>query len=340
MNTHVAMTALRTADPVPHQPRLDERAAADFDRIIATPRAAAKPARRGFVVRPGRLALAGALACLTAIAVVVPSVVPTPGAGSRVAYAATPDPLRVLDEQAFTQAGLSETSTAPELVASIAARVQALPDDTGSGRYAKTVIEGWALWTRVDGEQVTSEVVPQMSTSWTAADGSGRVVTEIEGPGTARSADDDVLAAGERALMWPLASLSADDATLASQLESNHPVGNGPAERLVATLDAAAEQPQTPAVRAAMLRYLAQTPGLTTTGMVSDRAGRTGLAVHVTTSMSGLPERRTVIIDPNTGRILGGETTLTETAGKLNVPVPSVISYTNLISSEYVADLR
>lgn len=74
--------------------------------------------------------------------------------------------------------------------------------------------------------------------------------------------------------------------------------------------------------------------------MVLDRAGRTGLAVHVRTTMTGLPERRTIVIDPSTGHILGAETTLTETAGKLNVPIPSVISYTSYLTSGYVNDVR
>lgn len=62
--------------------------------------------------------------------------------------------------------------------------------------------------------------------------------------------------------------------------------------------------------------------------------------MHVDTKMSGLPERRALIIDPDDGRVLGAETLLTETAGALNVPVPSVIGYTTFRSGRYTDDQR
>ncbi len=254
------------------------------------------------------------------------------------AYAATPDRLPVVASVAT--AGLPADGDAESVLNAIAARAAVLPDDTGSGRYARMDSEGWALWTRVDGEQVTSEVVPQRATVWTAADGSGRLVSRRDGPGRDTDSTDETSAAGDRSLMWPLGSLSTDDAELARQLEQSHPVDNGPAERLVAVTDLASEQPLAPQVRAAVLRYLARTPGLTVDGIVTDRAGRRGVAVHVDTTMSGLPERRALIIDPDDGRVLGAETLLTETAGALNVPVPSVIGYTTFRSGRYTDDLR
>lgn len=55
--------------------------------------------------------------------------------------------------------------------------------------------------------------------------------------------------------------------------------------------------------------------------------------------MSRVPERRTAIIDPATGALLGVETMLTERAGALNVRIPSVISYTSYLDSRYVDSL-
>ena len=55
--------------------------------------------------------------------------------------------------------------------------------------------------------------------------------------------------------------------------------------------------------------------------------------------MRGLPERRTLIVDPDDGRILGSETLLTETAGRLNDSLPSVIHYTTFRSAHYADDL-
>jgi hypothetical protein len=84
-----------------------------------------------------------------------------------------------------------------------------------------------------------------------------------------------------------------------------------------------------------MLRYLSTVPGLTVLGQVTDRAGRSGVGFAVESDYSGLPTRYTVIIDPDDGRLLDCEETLTTTAGNLNVPIPSVISYTVLVSSRY-----
>jgi hypothetical protein len=50
---------------------------------------------------------------------------------------------------------------------------------------------------------------------------------------------------------------------------------------------------------------------------------------------SGLLIRYTLILDPQTGRILGEEETLQP--GKLNAPPRSVIAYTTFLASGYVA---
>ena len=338
ITTRGAADMLRAADPVPDAGAgLDGRAEADLRRILASGTTAPTTGTQRRRARAGFLAAAAAAVVAVSLAGVASGGLGLPSVGSP-AFAATPDRLVVLGP--MSAAGLPADSEAAAVLSAIAARAAAPPDDTGSGRYARMENEGWALWTRVDGGQVTSEVVPQRSTVWVAPDGSGRVVTRRDGPGTDTSTTDQALAPGDRTLMWPLGSLSSDDAELARQLEKNHPVANGPAERLVAVADLAAEQPLAPPVRAAVLRYLARTPGLAVDGIVADRAGRRGVAVHVDTTMSGLPERRTLIVDPDDGRILGAETLLTEDAGKLNVPVPSIISYTTFHSARYTNELK
>ena len=42
---------------------------------------------------------------------------------------------------------------------------------------------------------------------------------------------------------------------------------------------------------------------------------------------------------PATGSVLGQEQLLTETAGKMNVPIPSVIEYRCYLSRGYVAEI-
>lgn len=337
-STRSVVALLRDANPVRHgQTGLDERAEADLRDILASPgdsrglESAGRMQGRPPWVR--RLAPAVAFAAVVAFMVVVLGGGALRPSGGGLAYAATPERLSVI--AGLDSVGLPANIDAASLLELVAQRTVALPDDTGGGRYAKTVNDNWALWTRIDGKQVTSEVVPQTNTNWVAADGSGQRLSSRSGPGDDSERTDVTLDIGEFAFMWPLGSLSDDDDTLAGQLEQAHPVSNGPAERLVAITDAVREQPLTPAVRAAVLRYLARTPGLVLDGIVSDRAGRRGVAMHVDTTMSGLPERRTVIIDPANGQILGTETLLTENPGLLNVRVPSVISYTTFRSARY-----
>ncbi len=334
--TRTAVIELRRADPAPHRNEdLDRRAEVDLARIIASPRQGdPAPVRSPRRVRARVAVAVGVTTALAAGAFAVGST----RHGGPPAYAATPD--RLLIVSGVDALGFPASADAATLLSSVAAKAARLPDDTGTGRYARIETDAWALWTRVTRKTVTSDVVPQTTTRWTARDGSGRLAVRRDGPGTAHGDTDSTVAPGGQSLMWPLGSLSADDQELARQLDQAHPAANGPAERLVAVADAVAEQPLPPAVRAAVLRYLARTPGLAVDGVVRDRAGREGIAVHVDTTMTGLPERRTLIVDPVDGRILGAETLLTRTAGKLNVPSTSVISYTTSRAARYTDDLR
>lgn len=334
---NAAVDILRAANPVAtSEVAVDGRAQDDLRRILAsrTARLGSLDVQARAASRPApyrRLAPIFLVTAVLAAAALIGTDVLRPG-GAAPAYATTPDRLVVV----ATADTVGLTGSPAEMLNQIASRTATLPDDTGTGRYAKTVNESWALWTRVDGDQVTSEVVPQTYTTWVAADGSGRSITTRNRPGIEPESSDTAFGPDEHSLMWPFGSISSDDTTLAGQLEQAHPVANGPAERLVAITDLVREQPLTPAVRAAVLRYLARTPGLAVDGIVTDRAGRRGIAVQVDTGMSGLPERRTLIIDPHDGRILGSETVLTEDAGALNVRIPSVIGYTTFRSADYV----
>jgi len=326
-----ARAAVGAVNPVPGArpgAPLDRRAREDLAHILATPRVVAAPPvpearapRRAGARRPGRLGLAVALTTVAAVALSVAGLGLDLGrdrpAGG--AYAATPALLE------YTPAG----TDAAAALRRIADRTATLPDTTGDGRYALVETRSWDLFTRIDGDRrITSAVVESRTSTWTAADGSGRLLRRYQVPGKRPHVEDQAMAAGGLALMWPLRSLAPDDAALARELERNHPVANGPAERLVAIADAYRQMPLPPAVRAAVLRYLADTPGLALTGRVVDRAGRAGIAVSVDSDHSGLPTRYTLIVDPGDGRLLGTEDMLTTTAGKLGVPVPSVIGYT------------
>jgi hypothetical protein len=322
--------AVDAANPVRHDPEapLDERARDDLARILATPPAGT---RRPAVRHPRRLVLTAVAATGLAAAMVVtgtgthwPLGIHLPGGGS--AYAATPPPLT------YTPAGTDAAAALRE----IAARTAELPDDTGTGTYAYVETRDWSLFTRIDDDQpVHSEVVESRNRNWSADDGSGRSWTRYRAPLHLPEVDDTTYGPGELGLHWALRSLPADDTALARALEAGHPVENGPAERLVAIGDAYRQMPLPPATRAAVLRYLAATPGLRLAGRVTDRAGRSGLAVQLDSDYSGLPTRYTLIFDPDDGRLLGREEMLTTRAGKLNVKVPSIIGYEVFLESHY-----
>lgn len=183
---------------------------------------------------------------------------------------------------------------------------------------------------------MTSAVVVADRITWLRADGSGRLRTsysagaDVDLPSTTT---DDLEPTADAVQSR---DLSTDPGVLAAQLSKGHPASNGPAERIVALKDAALDAPLGSRVRAALLRYLASTPGLTFDGSVVDRAGRQGLAFSVESDYSGLPTRYTAILDPDTGTLLGEEEELTSRAGKLNVTVPCVIAYTTFLGAQYV----
>jgi hypothetical protein len=313
---------------------LDLRARHDLDRILSDPGTAADTA--GSAGSPSRLVVRRR----TLLATTVPAAVVLVVAGigllgsngpATPAYAETPPLLKVTPAP-------GTADPAGELE-SLADRVQALPDmPNGHGDVAEVHTKQWALYSRIGDKQVTSDVVVENRTTWRRPDGSGLVRSSYTAasvgvpPPTSDTLEPAPAAVRSR-------ELSSDPVVLATQLAKGHPASNGPAERIVAIRDAVLDAPLGPTVRAALLRYLAATPGLTFDGSVVDRAGRHGLAFSVESDYSGLPTRYTVIVDPHTGALLGEEEELTSRAGKLNVKVPCVIAYTTFLGAKYLDDV-
>lgn len=100
-------------------------------------------------------------------------------------------------------------------------------------------------------------------------------------------------------------------------------------DRFAALRDAVLAGPSSAAEDLALLRTWATTPGLVVEGTVVDRAGRTAVALTLTTTEDGVPMNDTVLVDPETGRIRGFERTTTTALG-----VTTVLAYDVLVEQE------
>ncbi|MCX2185004.1 CU044_5270 family protein [Streptomyces sp. SKN60] len=288
------------------------------------------PSRRG-------LALVGTAAAVGALALGV--TVLLPGTSSTPALAATPELLTYVQD-----APAQDAAKLLERLADTAARQ---PDTTVSGtEHFKN--RGWYLNTSV-GERTVSAVVPTESELWVNPDGSVHSTRRAGAPefpskeartywkeqggwptGPSKPEVNDVPAGS-----WAREGRPPTDAkALKTWLKQGHPEENGPAVTLMAITDLLHERVLSAPERAAVLRVLADVPGITYQGTTTDRAGRTGKAFSLDSDHGGLPTRQTLIVDPASGRILDDEEVLTKSAGKLGVPVPSVISYTVYLAAD------
>ncbi|MDF2146950.1 CU044_5270 family protein [Knoellia sp. p5-6-4] len=323
------MTTLRAVDPTlsaTAPTELDDRAQRDLLAIISTP-SGHKLKRRGGWGAAAGLAVAMVIA---AVILGLPDGAPAPRA-----YAATPPLLAVIS-----------TSSEPALVLNdLAARAQRA---NGTASTVDQVIrtQSWSLFTRVDGKTVNSAVIPVESELRWGADRSG-TLKRVTGqpyfpnpdnehawledgrparPGTMLTSETYAL--GDFKPMWNAAP-PTDPRDLAEYLAIGHPIERiGTAELFVAIGDLARERDLSAVQRAAVLRILAKAPDMNALGTVIDRLGRPGIAVATDSDYSGLMTRYILVFDPNTGALNAEEAWLTTSAGRLNVPVPSVISYT------------
>jgi hypothetical protein len=309
-----------------------------LDRLATTPATTdARPVRR-------RALLTATVATVLAVAgtAVATGMVGLPGSAGSRSYAATP--------QALELNPMPGSSTLSTTLNGIAEHAEGGNDPYGAAKYQYVKTCSWNLLTAVRGNASTSAIVPQMREIWRAADGSGRIVTanittDITADGAASSvgpelsdpASDHTFGPGE--LSGGDQQWSMTPAALAEQLDEGHPAVVGPSERLVAVADVYREQYVPPALRGALLRVLATSPGVRLDGSTVDRAGRSGIAVSAMNAR-GLPKRYTLVFDPATGSLLDAEETLTTDPGKLEVKVPAVVSYQLFLSAGTVPRIQ
>ncbi|WP_407566943.1 CU044_5270 family protein [Polymorphospora sp. A560] len=327
-------------DPARGGPPVDEgRRARELTSILATDRRAIsvrRPAPRRRV-----LLVAGAAVAVVAAGGVLVEM----GRESQPAYAATPVVLAYGPSATAEPAG-----TRLRHLADVAA-LQAAPSRPASTvEYLESA--NWFLNSATSGQRVTSAVVPEQWRSWRTDDDGGRRVVKSLPPTFRSDADRRTweqqgerinqsetrrdFAAGELRPGWR-GEVPADVDALRSWLTAGGSAREEPVQYLEDVAELAGVRLLNPAQRAAVLRLLADLPGITASGTVTDRAGRNGEAFSITSSFHGLPAQYTIIIDPLSGALLGYEEVLTTTAGKLNVTIPAVTSYRTYLVAEYAA---
>ncbi|MFF6993564.1 CU044_5270 family protein [Streptomyces sp. NPDC008313] len=327
---HDIYKALRALNPV-HvgAPAQRER----LETILATqgpvtPRPRPRPQMRWAIA---------AVAAATAAAVVYTVVDPF-GTATQPALALTPPPL----------AYHPDSQPASRVLEAIADRVEKLPDERPSPwKTEHFVWDSWSLSTRIDGVQVTSAVIPEHRETWQKPDESTRWKARTLAPvfqnETQRDAWEETGAVGRTPQQFtgssgPTSQRSATEPpTTVDGMREWLADGR---TRLTAGLlyevvpERAQEHVFSPGQRAALLRVLAEAQGVEYEGAVTDRADRAGEAFSLSEQSGGLPSKRTLIFDPQTGTLLADEEQILDDPGALNVKPNSVTGYMTFLTAE------
>lgn len=297
-----------------------------LSRILATPRQPApRTGRRWLVAAVAVLGLAGAL---------------IPGA-------LLPD-----ERLGASEAAARELTRA----AAVAERQTAVVLAPGSYAYTKSqsrdVLE--LVMNAAGGQRSFSALIPRTREVWIGADGSGRLRETsghpiFPGPGD-RAAWE---AAGSPALnertsdrrfgpgglhLPDLAGLPTDPDDLYERVREQADEADVPTnvEMLVVVGDLLRETAAPPALRAALYRVAARIEGIELIGRVTDRAGRAGIAVGITSDYTGTRERKILIFDPKTSTLLSERTVLLEHVNWLDADPPVVSGDTLYLASGVV----
>jgi len=210
--------------------------------------------------------------------------------------------------------------------------------------------------------QTYSLLVPRTREIWVGPDGSGRIRETAgtplflgerdraawEAAGSppvaqfARTTNRDFGPGGLAARQTDLAQLPTDGSALAAVLRARATKPSGPpvdVELFVLVGDLLRETVAPPALRAALYEVAEGITGVERVRDVTDRAGRRGVGVAMTTSHLGGTQRLLYVFNPSTHTLLGEERTLLERVSWVDAAPPTVIGYTIYVASAIVATL-
>lgn len=228
----------------------------------------------------------------------------------------------------------------------------------GTGPVQHVLAQGWYLGVDadpgLDPDDGGTVIVPTVAESWLGADGSF-LTSERRGPalglegrlvkvrGVARVGLGDALPAGTFDATRT-ATLPRDPVALRAALLERLSGMDCSGDAVAACLYLAAtdlwDRDVVPAdLTAALWRVLADEPGLTTLGDVTDRAGRTSLAVAFpVVSADADPVVRIILIDTGTGRLSGREE-VTLDSPSLGLEKPTVTLFRYVVEAGRVSEL-
>ncbi|MFC8569754.1 CU044_5270 family protein [Streptomyces sp. NPDC057245] len=323
---------LRRANPAPSDAPpyadgpLDHHGEEHLRRLLHEPAPARSPlGRSGRRSARPRVRLAWGLAA-TAVVTVIAAALLLGGASAPPAVAA-PRPLVV------------HADAAPLSLDRLAERAEAAAAGGGPALRRGTHVQSWSLGMSDDAPPVT--LPEERVVRWTA-DGRhtelvvatdprrpGRpVIGEDEDGNPTRVGDGHVVSDTTYPPSWsdapPAARPPHDAGRLRAYLEEARHTGPMDTAELLDAADMLLDHWTLGAREsAALVRLLADTGGLRPAGQVTDRLGRRGQAyVHEETGV-----RRMLIMDPDTGAVLGLETTFTEAQPEYGVAAGDVMEY-------------